>query len=280
MSEEEEQEEMSPEKILGVYEGGRNTITGEREGQGVNRFPNGDIYKGEYKKGVRQGPGKYFWKKPIAKYSGTYENHKKEGYGLMKYPDGSSYDGQFHEGRRHGDGTYTYPNGDTYIGQWENGKKHGKGTHTFKQDGNQYIGVWRAGQIIRGVWKIKDGSYYVGQFDKQRPNVEGRYVMVNGNSITGTFKEETKSFEVPIEKEPTEQAEEAEEQAEEANEPQMRKVEKISLRQFIPQVLSQSTPATVEADFDIQIQEGELDLPPEPEPKKEGEEEEEQAEEQ
>jgi hypothetical protein len=67
----------------------------EREGEGVNTFPNGDIFKGTYKKGVRNGQGKYFWKEKIAKYVGNYENHKKEGYGVMKYPDGAKYDGLY-----------------------------------------------------------------------------------------------------------------------------------------------------------------------------------------
>ncbi|KAA6397442.1 MAG: putative radial spoke head 1 [Streblomastix strix] len=274
MSEEEEQEALNPEKLLGVYEGGRNQITGEREGQGENHFPNGDIFKGEYKKGVRNGKGEYAWKDPIAKYIGIYENHKKEGYGVMTYPDGSQYDGNFHDGKRHGDGTYTYPNGDTYVGEWANGKKHGKGTFFIKKENSKYIGVWRAGQIIRGVWQIKDGSYYVGKFEKQRPNIEGRFVMVNGNSVTGAFKEETKTIEVPIEKEKKE-TEEGQEEEEEQAEPQMRKVEKITLRQFIPTGFSQSTPETIQKDNFIEIIPGELDLPKEEEKKKgEGEEEE------
>lgn len=101
---------------------------------GENHFPNGDIYKGHYEKGVRQGEGKYFWKQPAAIYEGNYANHKKEGMGVMKYPDGSVYEGEFHEGRRHGHGKYTYPNGDTYEGEWNQGKKHGKGVFTIKKE--------------------------------------------------------------------------------------------------------------------------------------------------
>lgn len=62
----------------------------------------------------------------------------------------------------------------------------------------KYTGIWFLGQIKRGVWDIKDGSYYVGQFEKQRPNKEGKYVMVNRNAVTGQFKEETKAYEIPV----------------------------------------------------------------------------------
>ncbi|KAA6400718.1 MAG: hypothetical protein EZS28_003758 [Streblomastix strix] len=90
--EEKEREVIQPEKMLGVFTGGRNNVTGEREGPGENRFPNGDVYKSEYQNGQRNGPGKYFWK--VTKYVGCYMNHIKDGYGLMKYPDGSLYDGR------------------------------------------------------------------------------------------------------------------------------------------------------------------------------------------
>ena len=161
MTEEEEQEQQSIEKLLGTYTGGRNaqegfifyiflstfvafflftyylcTLSLERHGYGENHFPNGDIYKGHYETGVRQGEGKYYWKTPGAVYQGNYANHKKEGHGLMRYPDGSVYEGDFHEGKRHGVGKYTYPNGDTYEGDWHQGKKHGKGVFTMNKDGS------------------------------------------------------------------------------------------------------------------------------------------------
>ncbi|KAH7817288.1 putative radial spoke head 1 [Monocercomonoides exilis] len=280
MAEEEEQEEIDPQKKLGVYEGGRDEGTGERQGYGINRFPNGDIFKGEYVKGKREGPGKYFWKDPIAKYTGTYSAHKKEGYGVMKYPDGSIYDGYFHEGKRHGQGKYTYPNGDTYEGDWENGKKHGKGVFTIKSENSKYIGIWKVGQIIRGVWEIKDGTYYAGKFEKQRPNIEGKYVMVSGNVVSGSFKEETKTIEVPVEEEKKLTAEEGgEEEEEERREPTMKKVEKITLRQFIPSGFSMATQESIAADHDIEVVEGELYVPPEEtKPKREGEEGEEEEE--
>ncbi|KAH7830175.1 putative meichroacidin [Monocercomonoides exilis] len=276
MAEEEEQEEVNPQKKLGIYEGGRDESTGERQGFGINRFPNGDIFKGEYVKGKREGPGKYFWKEPTAKYAGTYASHKKEGYGVMKYPDGSIYDGYFHEGKRHGQGKYTYPNGDSYEGEWENGKKHGKGVFTIKSENSKYIGIWKVGQIIRGIWEIKDGSYYCGKFEKQRPNIEGKYVMVNQNVVSGSFKEETKIIEVPVEEEKKLTAEEGgEEEEEEEREPTMKKVEKITLRQFIPSGFSVATQDSIASDHDIEVLEGELYVPPEEiKPEKEGEEEE------
>lgn len=54
------------------------------------------------------------------------------------------------------------------------------------------------GQLKRGVWDAKDGSYYSGLFEKQRPNKEGKFVMVNRNAVTGLFKEETEIVDVPV----------------------------------------------------------------------------------
>ncbi|KAA6375436.1 MAG: putative radial spoke head 1 [Streblomastix strix] len=209
------------------------------------------------------GPGKYFWKNPIAKYVGSYMNHRKDGYGLMKYPDGSLYDGNFHVGKRHGEGTYTYPNGDTYVGEWADGKKHGKGIFYIKKKNMKYTGMWCEGQIVRGIWQIKDGSYYVSKFEKQLPNIEGRFVQVNGNSVEGTFKEETKTIEVPIEKEKKD-GEEGQEEEEEGKEPELlfKQLEKITVRQFYPHTFTESTPEQVAADNFVEVQTHELDAKP------------------
>ncbi|KAA6360155.1 MAG: hypothetical protein EZS28_044318, partial [Streblomastix strix] len=139
----------------------------------------------------------------------------------------------------------------TYVGEWANGKKHGKGIFYIKKENMKYIGVWREGQIVRGIWQIKDGSYY------------GRFVQVNGNSVEGTFKEETKTIKVPIEKEKKE-GEEGQEEEEEGKEPELlfKQLEKITVRQFFPHTFTESTPEQVAADNFVEVQTHELDAKP------------------
>ncbi|KAA6378594.1 MAG: hypothetical protein EZS28_025882 [Streblomastix strix] len=89
------------------------------------------------------------------------------------------------------------------------------------------------------------------EFDRQRMEVitqinsrnSGRFVQVNGNSVEGTFKEETKTIEVPIEKEKKE-GEEGQEEEEEGKEPELlfKQLEKITMRQFYPHTFTESTP--------------------------------------
>lgn len=66
--------------------------------------PNGDLFKGIMKDGLRHGKGKISW------------------------TDGSYYDGSFKFDIIHGNGFYKYHNGDTYDGHFVDGRKQGKGT--------------------------------------------------------------------------------------------------------------------------------------------------------
>ena len=71
------------------YIGERNE-QGERHGHGRALLENGDQYIGEYKHGVRHGYGEYiFFGKKGARYTGYYEDNKKNGRGFFIYPDGS-----------------------------------------------------------------------------------------------------------------------------------------------------------------------------------------------
>eukprot|EP00771_Trimastix_marina_P003971 gnl/Trimastix_PCT/694.p1 GENE.gnl/Trimastix_PCT/694~~gnl/Trimastix_PCT/694.p1 ORF type:complete len:687 (+),score=200.17 gnl/Trimastix_PCT/694:873-2933(+) len=174
-------------------------------------FVNGDVYKGAYFNGHRQGHGQYAWKQG-GKYEGEYLEGKKQGYGVMKFHDGSKYEGMFEQGKRHGQGVYTYANGDTYVGAWVAGKKHGEGVYTFKKENCVYEGEWVENKIVRGVWKHPDGTYYSGQFDRQRPNMDGKYVFPNGNQQKGRFVESVHMEEVEVERPPRDGEEEEEEE--------------------------------------------------------------------
>ncbi|EOD19021.1 hypothetical protein EMIHUDRAFT_471736, partial [Emiliania huxleyi CCMP1516] len=77
----------SGEKVKGEYEGERNAA-GEREGRGVFRFANGNVYDGEWKAG------------------------KKEGRGVFRFSNGNVYDGEWKAGEEEGRGVHRWANGD------------------------------------------------------------------------------------------------------------------------------------------------------------------------
>lgn len=45
--------------------------------------------------GVRQGQGKYTWGAQGAVYEGEYVNNRRQGVGMMTFPDKSRYEGAY-----------------------------------------------------------------------------------------------------------------------------------------------------------------------------------------
>ena len=70
----------------------------KKNGQGVETWPNGYIYKGEFK------------------------NSEWSGVGVLTFPDGSTYEGEWAKGFMNGKGTFTSSDGTQKSGTWKNGK--------------------------------------------------------------------------------------------------------------------------------------------------------------
>ena len=66
--------------------------------QGTETWPNGYIYKGEFKNSV--------W----------------SGQGILTFPDGSKYEGNWENGFMNGEGKFTLPDGTEKVGVWKNGE--------------------------------------------------------------------------------------------------------------------------------------------------------------
>ncbi|CAK88809.1 unnamed protein product (macronuclear) [Paramecium tetraurelia] len=115
---------------------------------GIETFPNGDVYEGQYKDGVFHGRGL------------IYNN-------VQLYPDKKGqylYDGQFEQGQKHGFGKEQYFTGGRYEGQFKCNQKHGPGKLVFS-----------------------DGSYFVGDFQRGLPNGFGVHVAYSKDRIVSTF---------------------------------------------------------------------------------------------
>ena len=88
-------------------------------------YENGRKYIGQFKNGKREGYGIMFFPDG-GRYEGNWENDLAHGKGIEYYKDGDRYEGEYFEDEEDGEGVYYYKNGDRIMGNYKNGKKIGK----------------------------------------------------------------------------------------------------------------------------------------------------------
>ena len=92
---------------------------GKREGRGIIKWDNGDIYNGEWKEDKKEGKGIYCFNNG-QRYEGDWVNDKKEGRGIYYWNNGKykgdRYDGEWKNDNYEGNGIYYYNDGSRYIG--------------------------------------------------------------------------------------------------------------------------------------------------------------------
>jgi hypothetical protein len=122
------------------------------------QWPNGQKYVGSWKMGLQHGQGHFSTPEPLGffslgvasesnrkaevkgsttssalcdtEYSGTWQEGKMHGYGIMRYPNGDVYEGQFVKGQRQGHGILRQGSLSGWFLDHE-GKGSGQGPHTF-----------------------------------------------------------------------------------------------------------------------------------------------------
>ena len=145
-------------------------VDGIRQGYGVMRFANYDIYDGDWKDGKMDGTGKYkFYDPQKDKYSQVYE-------------------GQFRNGVRDGKGRMTFSNHDVYDGTWQNDHRTGIGICWFG-NGSVFQGIWKFDQMIRGVYRKETGEIYDGEIKNNQFNGYGKLFWQDGRWFEGIFKD-------------------------------------------------------------------------------------------
>lgn len=127
------------------------------------KYPNGDYYEGEWKKGQPNGIGK------------------------MVYANGDVYEGSWVFGKIEGEGKMKYKDGKSYTGSWTNGEPNGNGIMTFN-DGKTYEGKWTEGKILSGRFTDKQGYVFEGTFEDGVYFKQGRLSYPNGDFYNGEWK--------------------------------------------------------------------------------------------
>lgn len=129
-----------------------NWKEGEKKGFGIERYPTGDIFEGDFSKNLKSGIGRYHHKNDYSVYTGEFKNGLRDGFGRLESSD-FLYIGYFSQGQRNGKGYQFYKNGMWYYGDWLSGLKHGFGYESTKKI--FYKGEWQSDKP-HGYALIKD----------------------------------------------------------------------------------------------------------------------------
>jgi hypothetical protein len=179
----------------------------DKHGKGVDYYPNGTRYDGEFDHNIRSGFGELIYEDG-AKYRGGWKDNKQHGKGMYVNPDGSlskalPVSRQFnYEGSRNpqsdlalGDGEAKYPDGSTYKGQFRDGKKHGHGymmwpdgdDRTLSQGGTisaKYNGEWRGDlKHGHGVYYYANGNVFEGNWVDGKRCGKGIFIYPDGKQF-------------------------------------------------------------------------------------------------
>jgi hypothetical protein len=114
---------------------------------GIYRFPNGDVYDGEWDNGKANGRGRCSYSVNHAIYEGYWKDNERYGRGTYVLPSCFAYEGSWKDDKSNGIGICVYDNGDVYNGNWKNNQRHGKGTFTWI-NGSAYNGTWKDGKPV------------------------------------------------------------------------------------------------------------------------------------
>lgn len=137
-----EEDETPVEKAR--YEGGYKD--GLKHGYGRMKYPNGDLYEGEWVENKMHGEGTYTYKKANDIYSGAWQ-----------------------DGLKHGEGTYEFgADSSLMVGQWEKGElKHGK---WVLRGAGVYEGDFLLGRPFgKGTYRFTSGLEQQGEYIKKKP---------------------------------------------------------------------------------------------------------------
>ena len=83
-----------------------------REGHGIEIWPNGDRYEGQYAQDKFSGIGELTTHG--GKYKGGFKDGLKDGLGTIVFKNGCRYEGHWKKGRFHGRGLHLWPDGRKY----------------------------------------------------------------------------------------------------------------------------------------------------------------------
>ena len=118
-----------------------------RNGRGGMIFgKEGTYYVGYWDNGRQSNRGKVFDSKNNLLYDGEYKKGLKDGIGVYYYPSGEKYEGKFVNGVKDGKGIFYWKDGSKWEGYFKNDEMNGEGI--FYNGDESYGVVYKNGEMI------------------------------------------------------------------------------------------------------------------------------------
>ncbi|XP_033937332.1 ankyrin repeat and MYND domain-containing protein 1 isoform X4 [Pseudochaenichthys georgianus] len=135
----------------------RGAQSGEerRQGLGVQEWPDGSRFEGEFVNGFKHGNGKYTWRNGEF-YEGSFYKDYRHGDGVYCWPTGHRFTGKFYLNRKEGYGQQQFPDGASFQGLYHADQRFGPGVVTYP-DGRKDVGLWLGERLLRLCTSVKEG---------------------------------------------------------------------------------------------------------------------------
>ena len=157
-------------------------------GWGIYTHKDGDVYQGEYEKDRTSGYGEYTHNQG-AIYYGYWIDDKQFGIGYEIWNDSSKYSGEYNNGKKDGIGTYLWADQTMYRGEWKNNNIQGYGIYNYA-DGRQYSGEWKNNQMYGyGEFVWSEGKKYFGFYKNDKKDGFGIYYWPNNTFFIGFWRD-------------------------------------------------------------------------------------------
>ncbi len=189
--------------IKGLFLKGKFSLYGER------LYGVGDVYKGEFLNGIREGFGVYYYKDLNQYYYGYWRNGNVNGFGFYVKDGKLLQAGEYEDGKQkynylierkqsnitgcegdceNGFGKFNFSNGDTYEGFWVGGKQEKVGHYFFKSANSHYYGSYKDNLMQGpGIYTLPSLTY-VGNFEENQLTGKGIKFYTNSAVEAGRWE--------------------------------------------------------------------------------------------